>query len=255
MALGHPAAIVRAVCGLAFLLILGGAPSLAPGETPAEEALRLISLYHEDPTRIDRARDVLERAVARDRQIDTIIALSRVHFLVGEIRAQAPEDKLAAYERGRELGQRAVELAPKSEDAHFWYAANTGRFGQTKGVLRSLILLPTMREEIDALLAINPRSARAHGVAGNFFFEVPGLLGGDRVRAEQHWKKGIEIDPHYTILHVDYARFLIAAGRTTDARLELQRVVDETAPTNRADWAMRDLPRARVLLESVKDKK
>ena len=80
------------------------------------------------------------------------------------------------------------------------------------------------------------------------------MVGGDRARAEQHWKKAIEIDPHYTVLRVDYAKFLVGAGRTDEARRELQRVIGESAPTNRADWTMRDLPRAKTLLESIKAK-
>lgn len=237
------------------LIVLVTLPVVALAATPAEEASRLIAAYHEDPTRIDRARELLEKALERERRVDTIVMLSRVYLLVGDVRATTPEDKLAAYERGRELGQRAIELAPRSEDAHFYYAANTGRFGQTKGVMRSLFLLPTMRAEVDTLMELNPRSARTHNVAANLSFEVPGLLGGDRKKAEELWKKGLEIDPHYTILRVDYAKLLIATGRYEDARRELQRVLDEKTPTNRADWTIRDVPRARTLLESVKDRK
>jgi tetratricopeptide (TPR) repeat protein len=228
------------------LLLLPAAP--APGQSPAAEAQRLTIAYHEDPSRIDRARTLLEDSLARDRQVETMIALSRVYLLVGDIRATTPEGKLAAYERGRELGKRAVELAPRNEDAHFFYVANTGRWGQTKGVVRSLFLLPTVREELDILFALNPNAARTHAVAANVFFEVPALLGGDRARAEEHWKKGIELDPHYTLLRVDYARFLVAAGRRDEARRQLQRVLDEKTPRFPADWTVKDVPRARELL-------
>lgn len=239
--------------GSIVLLSLAVAP-VARAQAPVEEALRLVVSYHEDPTRLDRARDILERALATGAPVDVLATLSRVYLLIGDVRATSTDDKLAAYDRGRELGRRAVELAPKSEDAHFWFAANTGRFGQTKGVMRSLVLLPTMRTEVDTLLAINANSPRIQGVAANFFAEVPGLFGGDRARAEQHWTKGLELDPRYTVLRVDYARFLIGAGRADEARRELQRVIDEPAPTNRADWTMRDVPRARTLLESLKGK-
>ena len=238
-----------------FLVVLAlGVAAVARAQSPTEEAVRLIGAYHEDPTRLERARDLLERALTNSAPPELLATLARVYFLIGDVRAASTDEKLAAYDRGRELGRRAVELAPKGEDAHFWYAANTGRFGQTKGIMRSLVLLPTMRGEVDTLLAINAGSPRVQGVAANFFAEVPGLLGGDRARAEAHWKKGIDIDPRYTVLHVDYAKFLIGAGRADDARRELQRVIDETAPTNRADWTMRDLPRARMLLESLKGK-
>src|SRR3989304_1971866 len=133
----------------------------ARGETPVEAARALVARYHEDRAVLDRARDVLEAALQRERQVETLVALSYVYFLQGDVRATTTEAKLAAYDRGRELGRRAIELAPKSHDAHLWYAINTGRWGQTKGVLRSLFLLPTVREEIDIPLELRRRPAVA----------------------------------------------------------------------------------------------
>ena len=241
---------------LARLALLGLllVPLQASAETPAAEARTLLTRYHEDLTAIDRARNLLEAAVERESEVDTIIMLSYVSFLWGDVRATTTEEKLAAYARGRELGRRAVELAPRNHDAHLWYAINTGRWGQTKGVLRSLFLLPTVREEIQILLQLNPRSVRAHSLAGNVAMEVPGLFGGDKEKAEEHFKKGLAIDPKFTVLRTDLARLYIATGRYAEARGELQQVIAETAPTNVADWTVKDLPRARKLLESIRDK-
>src|SRR6185436_12364559 len=110
-------------------------------------------------------------------------------------------------------------------------------WGRTKGVMRSLFLLPTVRQEVDATLALDPRNLRALALSGNVFLEVPGLFGGDREKAEQQFRKALEIDPHFTV-----------------ARLELQRVIDERTPNSIADWTAKDLPRARELLESIKGK-
>ncbi|MGH7393783.1 MAG: tetratricopeptide repeat protein [Candidatus Rokuibacteriota bacterium] len=228
------------------------APAGAAAQPAADRVRALLARYDEDPRRIDQARDLVEEALARERPVALLALAARVHFLVGDVRATTPDDKLAAYARGRELGQRAVELAPRSEDAHLWYAINTGRWGQTKGVLRSLFLLPTMFEELETIFAINPRSVRGHALAGNVYFEVPPLFGGDRKKAEQHYRKGLEIEPRFTVLRVDLARLLIATGRVAEARRELARVVEETAPASRADWTVKDRPRARELLESLK---
>lgn len=110
----------------------------AHAETPAEAARSLIARYDEDLTRIDRARDLLESALTKERRIDTLITLSYVYFLVGDVRARTRDEKLAAYDRGRQIGERAVELAPRDEEAHLWFAINTGRWGQANGILRSL---------------------------------------------------------------------------------------------------------------------
>ena len=112
-----------------------------------------------------------------------------------------------------------------------------------------------MREEIETILALNPQSARGRALAGNVLMEVPGFAGGDRARAEKQFRWGIEADPHFTALRVDLARLLIAGGREDEARQELTRVVEERTPTNVADWTVKDRPRARELLESLRAKK
>jgi tetratricopeptide (TPR) repeat protein len=239
---------------LAVVAIVLAAASAAWAQTPVEAARALVARYHEDPAALDRARNLLDAALAHDRRVDTMAMLSYVQFLIGDVRATTAEAKLAAYDRGREIGRRAVELAPKSHDAHLWYAINTARWGETKGVLRSLFLLPTIRQELEILLELDPRSVRAHILAGNVLLEVPGFVGGDRVKAEEHLKKALEIDPRFTNARVDLARVYIADARYADARRELQRVVNETSPSVIADWAMKDAPRARKLLESIKDR-
>ncbi|HET7340255.1 MAG TPA: tetratricopeptide repeat protein, partial [Methylomirabilota bacterium] len=208
----------------------------------------------QDPTSIDRARELLERALAQDRQPETMVTLSYVYFLTGDVRATTPEEKLAAYDKGREIGKRAVELAPRNPDAHVWYGINTGRWGQTKGIMRSLFLLPPVREQVDTTLALDPKNLQALSLSGNVFFEVPRIAGGDREKAEAQFRKALEIDPHFTVARVDLARVLIATGRAAEARRELQKVIDERQPNNVADWNVKDLPRARQLLESLKGK-
>src|SRR2546427_11824563 len=230
------------------------AASASRAQTPVEAARALVGRYHEDARALDRARDLLDAALARDRQVETLVMLSYVQFLLGDVRATTSDEKLAAYDRGREVGKRAVELAPKSHDAHLWFAINTARWGQTKGILRSLFLVPTVKEEIATLLDLNPRSLRAHILAGNVFLELPGFVGGDRAKAEEHFKKALEVDPRFTAARVDLARLYITNGRYADARRELGRVINETAPTFVADGTVKDIPRAKELLASINDK-
>ncbi|HEV8584357.1 MAG TPA: tetratricopeptide repeat protein [Methylomirabilota bacterium] len=241
------------VAAAAALVVLAAVPAVA--QTPVEQARALIVRYHEDPAVIDRARDLLEAAVARDPQVETIIMLSYAHFLWGDTRAKTDDEKIAAYDRGRQRGERAVELAPRNAEAHVWYAINTGRYGQARGIMRSLFLLPTVQREIDTILSLDPKNLRAHSLAGNVYMEVPRLAGGDRAKAEDYFKKGLEIDPRFTVLRVDLARLYIATARYADARKELTRVLEERAPRIVADWTIKDVPKARALLESIKDKR
>jgi hypothetical protein len=135
--------------------------------------------------------------------------------------------------------------------AHFWYATNAGRWGQTKGVVRSLFLLPEVQEGMEAALERDPRVPPAYALAGTVYYEVPGLFGGDLEKSEALFRRGLEVDPRFTGLPVGLARTLIKRGRIPRARREPPAVLDEKAPGNVADWTLKDAPEARALLASL----
>lgn len=239
---------------LAALLLLAAAPG-AWGQSPLVAELEgFATRYHEDPPRLDRLREGLAQAAKADPRPENLVALARVCFIWGDIRAETREQKLEAYEQGRVAAQRAIELDPKNVAAHFWYGTNTGRWGQTKGVLRSLFLLPTVREEIQTILALDPKFPSVYALAGNVYYEVPGLFGGDLDKSEEMFRKGLELDPKYTGMRVGLAKTLIKKGRIAEARRELETVLAEKEPRNLADWTLKDSRDARALLESIKGK-
>ncbi|HXZ44630.1 MAG TPA: tetratricopeptide repeat protein, partial [archaeon] len=178
--------------------------------------------------------------------------LAQVCFIWGDIRATTTEQRLGAYDEGRMAARRAVELNPKNAAAHFWYGTNTARWGQTKGVVRSLFLLPTVQEEIQTVLSIDPKFTPVYALAGNVLYEVPPLLGGDLRKAEEMFRTGLEQDPKFTGMRVGLAKTLIKQGRITEGRKELQAVLDEKKPRNMGDWVMKDTKAARALLESLR---
>jgi len=210
--------------------------------------------YHENPAGIDQMRIALTEAAKADPQVDTLVALAKVCFIYGDIRARTSEEKLDAYDQGREAAQRGVELAPNNAEAHFWHGTNTARWGQTKGVMRSLFLLSTVRREIKTVLELDPTFPPVYSLAGSVYIEVPGFLGGDLAKGEEMFRKGLELDPRFTSARVGLGKALIKRNRLPEARRELEAVLDEKAPTNLADWTMKDSKRARELLESIKGK-
>jgi tetratricopeptide (TPR) repeat protein len=224
-------------------------------ESPLVAELEVVAnRYHEDPTRLDRIRTGLEEAIKTDSQVANLLALARVSFIWGDIRARTAEEKLEAYDRGRQIAKRAVELEPRNVPAHFWFALNSGRWAQTKGVLRSLFLLPTLKEEIQTILDLDPKFTPVYALAGTVYYEVPGVFGGDLNLAEEMFRKGLAQDPRFAAMRVGLGKTLIKQGRYAQARRELQAVLDERAPSNLADWTLRDSKEARTLLESIKGK-
>jgi Tetratricopeptide repeat len=243
---------VRRFC--LFPLVLGCALATHGWAQPplVAELDVLATRYHENPARLDGLRDDLERAARADSNPDVLIALARVCLIWGDVRATTPEQKLDAYDRGRRVATSAIARLPRSAAARFWFAVNTARWGQTKGIVRSLFLLPTVQQEIDRILEIDPPFTAVYALAGNVSYEVPAPLGGDLERAERMFRTGLEQDARFTSLRVGLAKTLIKKGRIAEARRELQAVLDERAPTNQADWTLKDSREARALLESVK---
>ena len=237
---------------LAAIVLCGSIAGTAWAQSPlAAEVRALASRYHEDLARIDTLRAAMATAARADPQVDNLLALAQIAFLYGDVRAKTPADKLDAYEQGRQAAKRAAEAAPNNARAHFWYATNAGRWGQTKGVLRSLFLLPEVKRGMETALALDARFPPAYVLAGTVSYEVPGLFGGDLEKSEALFRKGLEVDPRFTALRVGLARTLIKRGRVGDARRELQAVLDEKAPSNVADWTVKDSRAARALLDSL----
>lgn len=235
----------------ALLLVAAALPAWA--QSPLVAELRVwATRYHENPQKIDELRAALEQAAQAVPELDTLLALSQACFIYGDVRAKTTEEKLEAYDRGRQMAKRAVELAPRSAAARFWYGTNTGRWGQTKGVMRSLFLLPTVKDAMEAALELDPAFAPAYALGGTIYYEVPGFVGGDLDRSEAMFRRGLELDPHYTNMRVALARTLWKKGRTADAQREALAVLDEKAPSNPADWTVKDVPQAKALLEQIK---
>ena len=237
---------------MVLLILMNVTPVRAASPYVAELAI-FFARYHENQPRLDVVRNGLEAAVKTDPDIPNLLALAQVCFIWGDIRATTEDEKLQAYDRGRQAAERVVEQEPKNVLAHLWYAINTARWGQTKGVVRSLFLLPTVKREIKTILELDPNLPPAYSLAGNVYYEVPALLGGDLGTAERMFRKGLELDPRFTSLRIGLAKVLIKQGRVAEARQELQLVLDEKHPESPADWTMKDTTRARAMLETLKE--
>ena len=243
--------LARAASLLLSLLAALGPPGPAGAQTPAPAARALLAAWHDEPARIDRARSLLEAAAGPEAVPETLVELARVWFLTGDFRARSDAERAGAYERGAAVARRAIAAAPRDDRAHLWLAINSGRSAELKGVMRALALVGVVREGAETVLKLNPRNVEGLLLAGGLAAEMPAIMGGDRVKAEALFRRALEIDPRHTGARLELARLYMSSRRWRDAERELNRVVDETAPTDLPRWTTSERPRARAVLADL----
>jgi len=83
-------------------------------------------------------------------------------------------DVLKIFEEGEGYANKAIEADPNSYEAYYWKSANTGRFGQVKGILNSLGKAGPMKDLLTKAITINPKHSDSYFVLGQLYRELPG---------------------------------------------------------------------------------
>ena len=239
---------------LAALLLLIVSAVVAGAQSPAAQVRAWATRYHEDPPSIDRMRAELTQAVTADPSVDNLVALAEVCFIWGDVRAKTTDDKLAAYDQGRQAAQRAVELAPRSVTAHLWYAIDTGRWGQTKGMMRSLSLLPIVKRRSTRCWRSTPSSRRPIPSPATSTSRCPACWAAIVDRAEKLFRTGLGLDPTFTSMRVGLAKTLLKKGRVAEARRSSRPSSPRRRPTISPTGRSRIPSRPGQLLDSIRSR-
>jgi tetratricopeptide (TPR) repeat protein len=139
------------------------------------------SLYEEE--RYEEAAELLgqaeslaksdaEKAALYWRQARSVLNLADE----AERKGADPDTLLAEYEKGEALAQKAVDLDPADHNGYYWRASNVGRWGQTKGILNSLMKAAPMRDDLEIAVRKNPDHADSFYVLGMLYASVPKLI-------------------------------------------------------------------------------
>ena len=193
-----------------------------------------------------------DRLHANPRDFEAAWKLARARYWLG---GRAPEaERKSLLEAGIAAGRAAAALEPNRPEGHFWIAANMGALAESFGLRQGLKYRGDIKDELLIVLKIDP--AFQHGSAdralGRWYFKVPGLFGGSNKKSDEHLRKSLTYNPNSSASHFFLAETLIDMGRTTDARAELQRVID--GPLD-SEWAPEDREfkdKARRLIATMK---
>jgi len=229
----------------------------APASDPLKEAFVLVETGPNTVATLQKAIALYEGALndasrpAKDRAAGWA-DLSRAYLRLGDL-YKKDKEKIAAYEKGKAAGDKAVEVAGgKHADGRFWATANLAVIGRTRGVMNSLFMLGDLRKGMNEVLAMDPNYHLARNTLGEIDHAVPGLAGGSDDRAEKAYLEVLKRDPHFTATMLLLAKLKRDQGKTDEARQWAEKVINETSPTLRHDHKKFDVPDAKAILAELK---
>ncbi|MFP4617558.1 MAG: hypothetical protein ACLFMZ_01830 [Spirochaetaceae bacterium] len=168
-------------------------------EEPADLFERIDENYLE--SRFEENADLLEEAASvvsgPQERAEYLWRLSRNTLsLTDELRRAGASDNklLEGYGKGEEYADEALSLVSDSHNAYYWRASNAGRWGQTKGILNSLMKAKPMRDDLAKAVNIEEDHADSYYVLGMLYASVPSLISfGNQEYAVSYSRKAIDV--------------------------------------------------------------
>lgn len=247
---------------VASLLALGAGSSFA--RDADVDAVRAIDdhYFHRDSVgnldkSIEEAGSNIERVEKfkeREHDVLPLYLWRRCRSLVrrGEKREKKSE-KLADYDLARQDCEKSVNLDLNDADAHFWFGVAMGRWGEAKGIMKSLFMIKPIRREMAATLRISPNYGGAHRVLGEMLWQIPGFAGGDKKQALEEFETAVRLSPDYSSNYQPLAEAYVHFDRKDDAIKTLNAVLAITAPADPAEF-VDDAADAKKLLATLAKK-
>jgi tetratricopeptide (TPR) repeat protein len=153
--------------------------------------------------------------------------IARIHYYIGAHTAEK-KDKKIIFSQGVYHAKKAVALQPEKPDGHYWLGVNNGKYGEVKGVMKSLSLVKPIKKSMFKIIEVDRgyEDGGADRVLGRVFFKVPGIAGGSKDKSLEHLEKSKELGPEDAITRVYLAETYLAKKRVDDARAELEYVLN-----------------------------
>jgi tetratricopeptide (TPR) repeat protein len=162
-----------------------------------------------------------------DNKYEAYWRIARMHYFIGE-HTEKKKDKKTIFSQGIYYATKAVESEPEKPDGHYWLGVNNGKYGETRGVLKSLSLVKPIKRSMNKVIELDRsyEDGGADRVLGRVFFKVPGIAGGSKDKSLEHLLKSKELGPEDALTRIYLAETLLKHKRVDEAREELEYVLN-----------------------------
>ncbi|WP_157205877.1 tetratricopeptide repeat protein [Calidithermus timidus] len=166
----------------------------------------------------------------------------------------ADKERGSWYDKAEEAAKKAIQADPDNPEAYFELARAHGRLAQFRGILESLNLASSVRDNLNKALKLNPNHAGAKVALALWHLEltqkgVGWLYGANMGQVVPLFEEAIKLEPQTIIHRVEYATALARMNRKAEAVKQLEFALSLPAKTY-AD--QKDQERAKKQLEELK---
>jgi len=235
-----------------LLTLLCALPTMATAADSIPNLQEADAAYAErtDLTKARMALEMYQKITESDAQsVEARWKASRAAWWVGD-QVDNKKEKINLFTLGIEYAKDAIRLDNNSVEGHYWLGGNYGSFGETKGVLKSLALVKPIRQEMEAVVKLNPNydGGAATRVLGVVDYKVPGFAGGNKKRAEERLLSAYAQDPKNPVTVYYVGEYYATIGKKDKAKdyLTLLQTLDVTTD-NKPDLAVMQKKAAALL--------
>ncbi len=204
--------------------------SILFSQSPEEMIAQADELYNEmkDMETAEKAIELYRQALGvSEDKYEPYWKIARIQYYVGTHTAEK-KDKKTIFSLGMYHAKKAVDLQPEKPDGHYWHGVNSGKYGEVKGVMKSLKLVKPIKKSMFKIIELDRgyEDGGADRVLGRVFFKVPGIAGGSKDKSLEHLEKSKELGPEDPVTRVYLAETYLKKDRVDDARAELEYVLN-----------------------------
>jgi len=214
---------------LVFLVVVCFAFSMS-GQNADELIVKGDELYNEmkDMASAKEAEALYREALLMmDNKYEAFWRISRILYYIGE-HTEKKKERQTIFAQGVYYAQKAIDLEPEKPDGHYWHGVNNGKYGETRGVLKSLFLVKPIKEAMNKVIELD-RSYEDGGpdrVLGRVYFKLPGFAGGSKEKSLEHLLKSKEYGPNDAVTRIYLAETYLSQDEKDKAREELEYVLN-----------------------------
>ena len=154
--------------------------------------------------------------------------------------AQVRNIRLAHFDRGQTLAERALKMDNQLADGHFALFCSLGEKLRIDGenYWSSVFGFRRMMSALDQTLILNPNHLDALSAKGTFLVRLPRLLGGDTEKGEQLLRRVIREEPTSVNARLSLAKSCEERGEHEEAVRLAQEALDFAIEYRRQDFIL-----------------